>query len=174
MTWRQCEVWQSSVKLWRNQLRYEPKVVTWLSYCKLAEAYFDADNRIVSNAQRFNQLGMLYQKAIELKPDFHESYLGMGNLFGSIGDWANCEKYYKLAALYDQNNFEELFLLGNVYRKQGLPKKAIDLYRKALEENPYLCPDIRRAYKDSIQNNQNVEIYHNEEAGLLDCQKAKL
>ena len=75
MTWRQCEVWQTSVKLWSHQLKYDSKVATWLAYYKLANAYA-ANEHGAPTVSKFDQISLLYQKAIHLKPDFSNSYLG--------------------------------------------------------------------------------------------------
>jgi len=42
MTWRQCEVWESSETLWRHQLKYDSGTATRLIDSKLTESYLEA------------------------------------------------------------------------------------------------------------------------------------
>jgi len=168
-TWRQCEVWQSSVKLWSNQLKYGPDTAMWLVYCKLANAYAQTAKEPAFGAVAFNQACTLYQKSIHVKPDFAEAYFGMGDLWGMVGDWQKAEKYYKLAALYEHKDFEEFFKLGKVYQEKKIPQKAIGFYRRAMAADPYLCPDIKEAYDDSIQRHESVKIYQGEISSMPNC-----
>ncbi|MDE2215243.1 MAG: tetratricopeptide repeat protein [Candidatus Omnitrophica bacterium] len=139
LTWRQCEVWQSSVTLWRHQLKYDSKTAAWLAYSKLADAYAAADKHLASDARQFNRVQALYLKAAELKPDSLYPYLGLGKLFESAGDFGRAQKYYEQAVLIDHNNFDALFSLGRVFQKRKMPQQAIGFYRKAMAADPFLC-----------------------------------
>ena len=90
VTWKQCEVWQTSRNLWSNQLKHGSNAGQWLAYCKLANVTSGVEAR------------KLYQKAIDLKPDFAESYWGMRESYLSSGDQGNAQQYYQLAIRYDR------------------------------------------------------------------------
>ncbi len=169
MTWRQCEVWQSSVKLWSHQLRYEPKTATWLVYSKLADAYLAENEHSASHSPKFDRIRMLYLKAIQSKPDFLNAYLGLGGLFESVGDGYDAEKCYVKILFMDNKNYEALFRLGQIYQKRELPGQAINFYRRAIAANPYLCSYIRDAYDDAIQKHQDGNIYQKERSKIPAC-----
>lgn len=167
MTWKQCEIWQTSVKLWSHQLQYNSKTGTWLAYCKLAGAYAAADGRVTSDIRRFDHIRSLYQKSIDLSPDFAEPYFGLGNLYESAGDRDNAEHYYKETIARHPEHFEAYFKLGRIYQRKGLPEQTIHYYRKAMIASPgniYLHSDIQDAYNDSIRMQDNADVYKNEKS----------
>ncbi|MBF0571861.1 MAG: hypothetical protein HQL12_08335 [Candidatus Omnitrophica bacterium] len=173
-TWSQCEVWQNSVNLWNNQLQYNSRTLPCFAYCKLADAYAETYKQAVSKGQRFDQIRSLYQKAIDLKPDFAGPYYGLGNLYADKRDDVSAERFYKEAIARDSKNFVSFFSLGQIYQHRGSPNKAISFYHEAISarpENINLCLDILEQYNDAIKAHDNAEIYQKEKSKMSDCER---
>jgi len=79
---------------------------------------------------------MLYQKAIEIKPDYDMAYYNLGNIFREKGNSNDAESCYQKTLQINPNHEWAHFNLGIISKEKGQLTKAIDHYRKTLQLNP--------------------------------------
>ena len=77
-----------------------------------------------------------YNKAIELKPDFHLAYNNRGIAYGKKGDFDSAIKDFNKAIELNPNLAEAYNNSGLVYEKKGEIDTAIHNHNKAIELNP--------------------------------------
>jgi tetratricopeptide (TPR) repeat protein len=77
-------------------------------------------------------------KAIILNPDNPVYWIHKGNLLQSerCGHWDEAIEAYKTANRLRPDDYDTLIKLGLLYESRNNPKKAIEMYQKALELNP--------------------------------------
>lgn len=91
----------------------------------------------------------LCQMAIELDPDFGNPYNDIGSYMIALGDPESAIRYLERAIVaprYEPRQFPHINL-GRIYLAKGLPRKAIEHFKKALEYAPE-DPEVLR----TIQN----------------------
>lgn len=123
----QISVWKDSVALWENQSLYRPQAARPLVYYKLADAYSQQEpfkNAVIAFRQAKNlqaatkfsgdipekaapeveRVIRLYQRAIELKPDFTFAAFQLGNIYRALGDEKRAAKYFNRVLYFDPGN----------------------------------------------------------------------
>ncbi len=93
---QQSYVWKDSIALWENQLRYYPEVATAKMLYGLAQAYM-AERPWLTDTKAKKHIVRLYQKAITIKPDFAEAYLGLAQVYCIERDFKKAKKAYLTA-----------------------------------------------------------------------------
>ncbi len=77
------------------------------------------------------------RRALELAPDSAEAWASRGVALSLKGDYEEAEKAFLTAIHHDARLFEAYYFYARVAFAQGKPEKAIELYEKASQVNPY-------------------------------------
>ena len=97
-------------------------------------------------------------KAIEIKPDFIDAYIDLGNVYAQKGDLDKAAKHYTEASVKKPGHLPPYMLLGLIYEKQGKTDEAIKNYKKALEINPKFAPAANNLAWLYAENNGNLDV----------------
>lgn len=100
-TQRQIDVWKNGVTLWGHQLKHEPRVATALIYDKLGYARMSAGDLTP-------EVLALYQKAVEIKPDFIGAYFHLGLFYERLGDHEKAVQFYEKTLALEPAHFAAL------------------------------------------------------------------
>ncbi len=114
-----------------NNTKHKLSIKTATDYFQEAYEEDNAEQAIV-----------LYQKAIEIKPDMHEAYNNMGIFYSELEKYQEAINAYQKAIKIKPDNHEAYYNMGNAYGKLGEYQKAINVYQKAIE----IKPDEHNAY----------------------------
>lgn len=93
----------------------------------------------------------LCQMAIEVDPEFGNPYNDIGSYLISLGDLETAIRYLEQAIgakRYEPRQFPHINL-GRVYLAKGLPRKAIEHFKKALEYAPE-DPEVLRTIQSIL------------------------
>lgn len=151
LTWRQCEVWHSSITLWTSDLEATDDN-DWARF-HLGTAYYE-ENRVdeaitnyqkaltfkVENARvplgrallksgRRQEAAECLQKALANNPSSAEACEGMGELLFAEKDYANAADLFERAARLDETDWRPMYNLGysSVYlNKLATARDAFD------------------------------------------------
>ena len=100
----------------------------YYSYFLLGSAYREDD--------KMDQAIKSYEKALELKPDFADAYIGIGNVYLESLNMETAIDNYKKALDIDPRHVIAYFNLGVAYGYNGQIDEAIASCKKAIELNP--------------------------------------
>jgi tetratricopeptide (TPR) repeat protein len=127
ITWLQLRVWKNSKTIFEHTLK-----VT-------------SDNELAHN-----QLGLAlmkeghwekalfhYNKAIEITPQYHNTYVNIGNIFKDQGKLEQADSHYRKALDLAPDNLIAKNNLGIIIAMQGKIDEAISLFREVLIIDPY-------------------------------------
>jgi tetratricopeptide (TPR) repeat protein len=78
----------------------------------------------------------LYQKMLELNPDYAPGYINLGTIYFHLRQFARAEELYRMATEKDAGYVLAYFDLGNVLDELDRPEESIAAYVKALELAP--------------------------------------
>jgi tetratricopeptide (TPR) repeat protein len=92
---------------------------------KKALKFFD-DAEEEFSKKNYNSAAKLYQRAIEIQPDFYKASLYLGDCFYFLEDYLNAIKYFKSASEKFPTFLEPRKYLIDAYYKQGLFQEAIN------------------------------------------------
>jgi len=99
-----------------------------------------------------------YKTALKINSGFDPIiYKGIGKAYMAKGQYEQAINAFTEVIRFHPDEPETLFLLGLVYLRQNLYKKAEEVFRRALEVDPY-NPMIRKHYDQVIQSLQSKEI----------------
>jgi tetratricopeptide (TPR) repeat protein len=90
-----------------------------------------------------------YNKALEINPDFANTYYNLGNVFLRRGELDEAIKHYTKALDLAPDLPEAHLNMGNALFKQGKLEGAIAYYNKAIK--------VRPDYREALQNLQHVQ-----------------
>tara|TARA_B100000809_G_scaffold254209_1_gene291138 strand:- start:254 stop:721 length:468 start_codon:yes stop_codon:yes gene_type:complete len=74
-----------------------------------------------------------YNKAIEIKPDYHLAYHNLGNTYRRQGKYDQAIEAYNKAIEIKPDYHLAYYNLGNAYDEQDKYEEAIEAYNKAIE-----------------------------------------
>jgi len=125
LTWRQSEMYGDSETLWRATIVRNPNA--WLAYNNLGVVLTqkDVDGAIAQ-----------YRKALEIKPDYAEAHLNLGNILAARGQADEAIAQFRMALEFDPDNVKAHNNLGHVLAAKGQVNEAIIQYRMALKIKP--------------------------------------
>ena len=127
LTVAQNECWRKPLLFYERTLRYvkdSPKL-----YNNLGILYSKEGQKKAAAA--------LFEKAIEIEPNYAKSYGNLGNVYRDIGESKKALEFYKKAAGLEPDNATAAVNLGSAYIDIGENEKAVALCRKAIELMPY-------------------------------------
>ncbi|MDR6514925.1 tetratricopeptide repeat protein [Chryseobacterium camelliae] len=101
-----------------------------------AKAYNYYGNFINKYGKDDNEARIYYKKALELDPQFINSYYNLGNSYVRTGEYDIGIKYFKLALDIDDKHLKSLQGLGNAYLRKRMFNDAILIFNKALSIQP--------------------------------------
>jgi tetratricopeptide (TPR) repeat protein len=118
-------VWASEVALWEDAVAKGPQM--YRSCANLGLAYKHAGR----DQEALRQLRL----ALELKPDYADAWVEVGNLLNDQGD-AQAAEAYAQALRYNPALEGAHYNLGNLAQGRGEWQAAVDYYQQALRLNP--------------------------------------
>jgi hypothetical protein len=134
-----CDDAESSAMLLRNFL-VDPKVDTAVSE-KAKELFSQAEEEFRNN--NFGKAAELYQKAIDVQPDYFKASLYLGDSYYGMHNYLEAINYFKRAIDRFPTMLEPRKYLSDAYSGEGLYKEAIEEGIKAL----CVYPDVNMLTK---------------------------
>lgn len=113
-------------------------VAAGVAWAKKAEEWFEKGNMAMSAG--YNNVAIrFFKKAIEIDPNYLESYINIGLLYNKEGDTKKAISYYEKAIAVDPDFTKAHYNLGVIYAKKGKLDKAISEFKKCISINPDLA-----------------------------------
>ena len=117
-------------------------------YIELIERYHNDEwahntyGHFLFGVQKYKKAIAQYKMAIDINPDFSQSYNMLGYSYRRLGDFEQAEKYFikYIDLLKDNPNPYDSY--AELLMKMGKFESSIDYYRKALEIKPDFIPSI--------------------------------
>jgi Flp pilus assembly protein TadD len=92
----------------------------------------------------YDQAKSRFQKAIEIKPDYHDAFGQMGLAFYREKNYEEALKNYELALKYRGGKFALVHSnMGIIYFERGDLAKAKECYEKAVQDDPTMVDALR-------------------------------
>ena len=108
------------------------------AWAEKAGEWFEKGNMAMSAG--YNNVAIrFFKKAIDIDPDFLESYINIGLLYNKEGDTKKAISYYEKAIAVDPASAKAHYSLGTVYAEKGKPDKAVSEFKKCLSVDPNLA-----------------------------------
>jgi Flp pilus assembly protein TadD len=125
-TWRQVEIWEDGVTLWRHAVRLDPA-------SPIAVANLGWELRARGDlAEAVEQC----QRALLLRPDYADAHLNLGLAMAAQGRAAEAERHLRRALELTPRSTPAQSGLGSLLEAQGRVDEAIAHFRQALQINP--------------------------------------
>ena len=105
--------------------------------------------RAFAKQKNFDMAIAHYNKALEINPDFANTYYNLGNVFLRRGELEEAIKHYTKALDLAPDLPEAHLNMGNALFKQGKLEEAIAYYNKAIK--------VRPDYREALQNLQHAQ-----------------
>ncbi len=122
------------------QKAYQPAIDEFEKLVAMGEGSEFIHTRIGTSYFHLNNYDLAilnFNAALDYEDENHATHYSLGKLHALKGDYKNSEKHLLLAILLkDQAMDEEYTSLGLTYKFSEQPKKALEYFIRALEENP--------------------------------------
>lgn len=91
----------------------------------------------------------IFNKAIKLKPDATEAYIGLGIAYRQVNQLDKALEVTKEALQYDPSYYKAYYNLALTYEQQGKIKEAVEAYRIFYKKVPEAknIPDLKEKIK---------------------------
>jgi tetratricopeptide (TPR) repeat protein len=100
-------------------------------------AFLHYMNGLIFNVKGDKDKGIeCYEKAIAIKPDYHETFYIMGLAYDDKGDKDKAIECYEKVIAIKPNFYEAFYHMGIAYKDKDEYEKAINCYEKAIEIKP--------------------------------------
>ncbi|NOQ85486.1 MAG: tetratricopeptide repeat protein [Deltaproteobacteria bacterium] len=110
-------------------------VAAGVAWAKKAEEWFEKGNMAMSAG--YNNVAIrFFKKAIEIDPNYLESYINIGLLYNKEGDTKKAISYYEKAIAVDPDFTKAHYNLGVIYAKKGKLDKAISEFKRCISIDP--------------------------------------
>lgn len=110
-------------------------VVVDVAWAKKAEEWFEKGE--IAKSAGYNNVAIgFFKKAIAIDPNYLESYINIGLLYGKEGNTKEAISYYEKAIAIDADFTKAHYNLGTVYAEKGKLDKAISEFKKCISINP--------------------------------------
>ena len=184
-TYKQSQIWQNSIILWKHQLKFYPNEPVALNNLaaalreqdeyKIAERIYKKSkeiqengiavgfsNEALLNIQKVEYVLSLYKKAIAVRPNFIDSHYNLGNLYSDIGLIPEAVEAYKAALKLDYAYKDVHFSLGNLYQMVGDHEQAVYAYGQTIALNPEdedVYVEVISAYIKALKKDRRNVLY---------------
>lgn len=128
-TFQRNLVWADMVSLWQDTVNKSPAK---------ARPRNNLANALGSRGEYEKALNEC-KKALELDPDYAQTYHNLGMIYTRLGDDKQAIKYYREAVKHDNNLIQSHNNLANAYMRQGEYKKAISVFKLLLRKDPFFA-----------------------------------
>ncbi len=182
-TYKQCQIWDNTIALWKHELKYFPKEHIALnnlgvelqgqeSFKEAVDQYshvlrvkaegfeVKVNENILQDMNQINEVIGLYERAVRSKPDYVRAFYNLGNLYKEIGLYAEAVRLFNQAIATDPYYKDSFMNLGNLYRDVGEAQKAIESYTKYVQGLPD-DEDVRvyvvLAYNKALEMTPKIE-----------------
>jgi tetratricopeptide (TPR) repeat protein len=125
--WRQTSFWSNSENLWNHTLACTSRNRT---------AHINLSAALVGR-KRFNEAMVEYQKALEIDPDYANTYNSMGLALAAWGRPDEAIIQYRKALEMDPDNIQLYRNLSAALEGRGRNSEAIALFRQCVERWPH-------------------------------------
>ena len=100
-----------------------------------------------------------YQRAVELKPDYHQAWNNMGSAYDEKGDYDQAIRCYQQAVEIKPELHEAWYNLARVHAKNGDAEGTAEQLTKAIEVNP-VCRQWAKTDKnfDAVRNHPAIKV----------------
>jgi tetratricopeptide (TPR) repeat protein len=92
--------------------------------------------RAYEELERFEEALEDYKRIISIDPRYAQAHAGIGKLYWKLEDYVNSEKHLLIAAKYDENDFEIIYLLGRAMLMNKNFKSADEFFSIASTLKP--------------------------------------
>ena len=119
------KIWQDPIRFWQDTIKKQPKA---RGYNNLGVALYEAE--------KLDEAGANFSRAINLLPDFPEAYSNMGLVQYKRNKFDEAEKYIKHALILRSDYIEGRLNLACLYKDQGKYDLALAQYRELYLQIP--------------------------------------
>ncbi len=138
-----------------------------IAWANKAEEWFEKGNMAMSSG--YNNVAIrFFKKAIEIDPNYLESYINIGLLYNKEGDTEKAISYYEKAIAVDPDFTKAHYNLGVVYVKKGKLDKAISEFKRCISIDPdyaEVYSQLGTVYLSKGHNSEAADHFY--KAGLL-------
>ena len=142
-------------------------VAAGVAWAKKAEEWFEKGNMAMSAG--YNNVAIrFFKKAIEIDPNYLESYINIGLLYNKEGDTKKAISYYEKAIAVDPDFTKAHYNLGVIYAKKGKLDKAISEFKRCISIDPdyaEVYSQLGTVYLSKGHNSEAADHFY--KAGLL-------
>ena len=125
-TWRRCDIYASSEKLWRDNVTKNP--FAWTARNGLGSA--------LEGAGRIDEAIDQYQQAVRINPEYAEGHYNLGAALWRVGASDAAIEHYEQALLIKTNFAEAHYNLGTVLWPTRGVQAALPHFEAAVRINP--------------------------------------
>ena len=124
--------------------------------------------------QDYETAARAYGQAFQLDAQDLPSLMGLAGAHYQRKDWDEAHKYYQMALVHHRDALgvsettDTFYRLGVIKREQGEPKKALNMFDKALEEDSIHRPTLEALVALYLQEKDHEQAIHYKKR-LLDC-----
>jgi len=136
-TWRQCRVYKDQETLWRDNIAKYDGV--WMAWFSLGNA-LQHKNDQTGDPKAMEEAFRCYQKAVDLKKDFHMARSNLGNLLATQGRFPEALMVYTEAMAYKPDEARIHNNRGTMLWQLGRPTEAMHAVELALTYQPDYTP----------------------------------
>ncbi len=130
-TVRMAEIWREARSLWMDNIEKCPQC--WIPPNSVGVILMDSN--------KLEESCPFFRKAIEIKPDYPDTYVNLGLAMRMMGNLQEALKNFEAALKINPRQVNAIHALARYYEDKGDLKKAISYYNLALEIDRGL-PDV--------------------------------
>ena len=127
LTYQRTDIWQNSISLWTDVTEKYPQV--YRAWDKLGMAKADEEQNYPEAINALN-------KALELNPEFYQSYINRGNIKATLGDLNGALDDFNKAISIKPDYYSAYNNRGATYAQAGKIEEALSDFNKCLNLNP--------------------------------------
>ncbi len=192
---KQLFVWSNSERLWRHQISWQWQGQPGLVQAVILTNYADAvlhqmgvrnlfrpySDRGISalnkrhgischDRRQITQAVYLYQKALEIRPQYASASFGLARLYDLLGQGREAERHYGQAVHADPAHFDAYYYLGRILLKEKRVEESVRGFRAAIEVNPgnlLLLEQVIKEYRAALASSPHPELIEEELSRLI-------
>ena len=124
--WQRHPVWSSDIALWEDAVAKGPEM--FRARANLGLAY--------AKEQRWREAIAQLEKVLQIKPDYADAWVELGNIRHELGALDRAEADYRRALEFNPALEGVYYNLGNIAMHRGNLVAASEFYRETLKRNP--------------------------------------